>query len=74
MKIPSRILFGPYVAGRSAYDNANEDNPFRIAAITVTMSRFGPSGSSKSANIALEQRRDDMARVMSEDFFEVSMV
>jgi hypothetical protein len=45
-----------------------------MRAKTVTMRRFGPSGSSKNTNIALEQIMDVTARVMSEIFFDFKYI
>ena len=39
------------------------DKKYTITAITVTMRRFGPSGSSKKKNIVREQMREDAMRV-----------
>jgi hypothetical protein len=41
-----------------------------IAAITITISKFGPSGSLRSENNALEHAIAVRARITSEVFFE----
>lgn len=40
-------------------------------ANTITIKRFGPSGSLKKKNIILEQRRDVMARIRRGSFFDL---
>jgi hypothetical protein len=44
------------------------------AAITVTISKFGPSGSLKSANITLEHTIDVIAKISSETFFDMKYI
>jgi hypothetical protein len=46
---------------KSAY--ITRDKKYTITAVTVTMRRFGPSGSSKKKNIVREQMREDAMRV-----------
>lgn len=41
-----------------------------MAAITPTTSKFGPSGSSKSANSVLEHMSEVSPKIMSEYFFD----
>lgn len=50
---------------------AAKDKKYMTAAITMTTRRFGPSGSLKKKNIALENTIDVSARINSEVFFEM---
>ena len=45
-----------------------------IAAITMTTSKFGPSGSSKKKNIALEHIIDVSPRITNNVFFELKFI
>jgi hypothetical protein len=55
-KIANKSFFEPVVEMRDKY--TGKDNRYTIAAVTKTISRFGPSGSLKNTNIALEQRME----------------
>ncbi|HCC06366.1 TPA: hypothetical protein DEP94_03355 [Candidatus Nomurabacteria bacterium] len=48
-----------------------KDKKYMTTAITVTIRRFGPSGSSKKKNIAREERRDVMNKIMRDVFFDL---
>lgn len=50
---------------------AASERKYMIAAITTTMSKFGPSGSLKSANIVREHTRDVSPRIINETFFDL---
>jgi hypothetical protein len=52
------------------YEYTAKDKTYKIAAITMTMSKFGPSGSLKDKNIVLEHAMDVMANIMSEIFLD----
>ena len=54
------------------YDD--KDTTYTIAAITITMRRFGPSGSLKDRNIILEQAIDVIPRMNSEVFFDLKYI
>jgi hypothetical protein len=45
-----------------------------MAAIPVTMSRFGPSESFKNKNVVLEHRSDVMPKISSEVFFDLKYI
>ncbi|MGE0569382.1 MAG: hypothetical protein AB7O73_15690 [Bacteroidia bacterium] len=45
-----------------------KDSEYIIAANTVTISKFGPSGSSKRKNDALDNNIEVIARMIREDF------
>jgi hypothetical protein len=53
--------------GKGEYVYTPNDTKYIIIAITVTTKRFGPSGSLKNANIILEQTREVMPRIRSEN-------
>jgi len=53
---------------------AVKDRKYITAAITVTISRFGPSGSLKNANMALEHRIAMTPKIISEVLFEVRFI
>ena len=42
-----------------------------VAAITVTMSKLGPSGSLKNTNSALEHTMEVMPKMINEVFFDL---
>ena len=72
-KIASRSLLRPVLMattdGRNKY--TVKDKKYRTSANTVTMSKFGPSGSLKKKNIALEHTRAVMAKIINEVFFDL---
>lgn len=58
--------------GRKELDKYSaKDKKYRIAAITVTMSKFGPSGSLKKKNINLEHARAVIPKINNEIFFDL---
>ena len=69
MQIANRSLLSPVVEGTK--DHTIKDEKYRITAIPVTTSRFGPSGSLNSRNIALEHTRDVIPRISNDVFFEL---
>lgn len=72
MKIATQNRLGPLAEVPVANDVS--DAPYIIAAATITTSRFGPSGSSKKKNIALEQRMAVIPRIISDVFFELKSI
>lgn len=50
------------------------DRKYKIAAITVTTRRFGPSGSSKKANITLEHTIAVMPEMSREVHFDLKYI
>ncbi len=53
---------------------AAKEREYTIAAITITISRLGPSGSLKSANITLVNTRDVMIKIICEVFFDLKFI
>lgn len=51
-----------------------KDKKYTTSAITVTISKFGPSGSLKNTNIILEQTIDVMAKISNEIFFDLKYI
>jgi len=54
--------------------NIVKDRKYIIAAITITTRRFGPSGSSKKKNIALEHAIDVIPKISNEVFFDLKYI
>lgn len=52
-------------------EHAAKDAKYRITAMTIIMSRFGPSGSLKDKNIVLEHAIAVMPKIINEAFFDV---
>jgi hypothetical protein len=50
---------------------ASKERQYIITAIPITMSRFGPSGSSKNRNIVLEHRMDAIPKMRRDVFFDL---
>jgi hypothetical protein len=50
------------------------DKKYMITAITVTIRRFGPSGSSKDNSIILEHIIDVMPKISDEIFFDLKYI
>jgi ribosomal protein S3AE len=61
-------------AGEVVSKKTTKDKKYTIVAITVTIRRFGPSGSSKKKNIVREQMREVIARINNEIFFDVRYI
>jgi len=72
MKIANESLLRPTAEGINKY--APKDKKYRIAAIPVTTSKFGPSGSLKNTNIILEHASAVIANISSEVFFDVKYI
>ena len=72
MAIADKSLFFPVKEGMS--ESANVERKYTIAAATVTMSKFGPSGSLKKKNIALEDTRAVMIKIIIEVFFDLKFI
>lgn len=53
---------------------AAKDTRYRNAAITTTMSKFGPSGSSKNTNSALEHTRAVAPKSSNEIFLDLELM
>lgn len=71
-KIANKSFFEPVVEMRDKY--TGKDNEYTIAAVTKTISKFGPSGSLKNMNIALEQRIDVIPKMSSAVFFDFKCI
>ena len=56
--------------GKSFDTYTHKDKKYMIPAATVTMRRFGPSGSLKKKNIAREKMRDVITKIISEVFLD----
>lgn len=69
MKIASTSLLKPVNENLHTY--VIRDKKYMTDAITVTIRRFGPSGSSKNTNIALEHMRAVIPKISNEIFFDV---
>ena len=71
MKITSKSLLKPVngkkVEGKKKY--VDIDTKYTIAAIPITTSKFGPSGSLKNENIARENKMDVRPRVTNDIVF-----
>ena len=57
------------MANKDVY--AARDRRYTTAAATVTMSKFGPSGSLKKKNMTLENTRDVVPNIINEVFFDL---
>ena len=72
MKITNKSFLRPV---RDKCEGLNEyipkDKKYMIIANTVTIKRFGPSGSSKKKNIVLEHMIDVMPKIINEIFFDL---
>lgn len=68
MKTASKSFLGPVVGGLHTY-TTKKDKRYRTAANPITISKFGPSGSLKNANIALEHTTEVKAKINSAPFF-----
>jgi hypothetical protein len=68
MRIGSRSFFGPSCFFEEKY--TTKDMAYMMPANTITMSRFGPSGSLNNENVILEQATAVMTKMSNEDFFE----
>jgi len=53
---------------------ADKEKKYNIAAVAVTISRLGPSGSLKRKNISLEHSIEVMAKIIRELFFELKFI
>jgi len=53
---------------------AVKDRKYITAAITVTISRFGPSGSLKNANMVLEHRMAETPKIISGVLFDLKFI
>ena len=71
MEIANKNLLRPVAEGTKKY--AVKDKKYTITAIPITMSKFGPSGSLKNENIALEHATDVIPKISNEAFFELSI-
>lgn len=71
-KTPNKSLLKPIKDKEGEFHKYTaKDRKYTIAAITVTMSKFGPSGSLKSANIILEHAMAVIAKINREAFFDL---
>ena len=53
---------------------AAKDKKYTSIATPATMSKFGPSGSLKNKNSALEHAKDVAAKIATEIFFEIKYI
>lgn len=69
MEIASRSLLRPVAERPNRYNG--KDKEYIITAIPVTTRRFGPSGSLKNKNSALEHTIEVMPKISREVFFDL---
>lgn len=72
MEIPNRIFLNPII--EEANEFTNKESAYTTAAPTITISKFGPSGSSKNKNIAREHRTDVIPKIINEVFFDLKFI
>lgn len=72
MKIANRSFLRAVVPGLNRYDI--KDKKYTITAVTITTNKFGPSGSLKNQNIALEHMADVINKIINEAFFDVKYI
>lgn len=73
MKIATKS-FLRLVVNKGARACTATDTPYKISAITTTMSRFGPSGSLKSEKNIFEHTRAVTPRISNEVFFDMEYI
>jgi hypothetical protein len=61
-----------FLAGVNKY--AANDKKYMIDAIPITTSKFGPSGSLKRKNIALEHAMDVIPKISNEVLFDLKYI
>ncbi len=71
MKITNKSLLRLF-GGLNAF--TAKDTKYTMTAIPVTISRFGPSGSLKSKNIALEHKIAVTAKISKGVFFDLKYI
>ena len=70
MKITNRSFpRPPFFKDLNTY--AVKDKKYTTTVATITIKRFGPSGSVKNENIALERTRAVTAKMSNETFFDL---
>jgi hypothetical protein len=69
MRIANESFLKPLIEKLNKY--TARDKKYTIAAVTKTISKFGPSGSLKSTNIALEQIIEVMPKIINEILFDL---
>jgi hypothetical protein len=78
MKITNKSLLRPVNDERGELEELNKytakDRKYTIAAITVTTSKFGPSGSLKKKNIAREKIIAVIPNIINEVFFDLKYI
>jgi hypothetical protein len=67
-KIPTSNPLRLFIGGLNKY--TTKDKKYTIIAIAITTKRFGPSGSLKNRNIALDKRTAVTANITNGSFFE----
>ena len=72
MEIANKNLLRPVAEGTKKY--AVKDKKYTITAIPMTMSKFGPSGSLKNQNIALEHAIAVIAKISNEVLFDLKFI
>ena len=72
MKIANQNLLRSVAEEPNTY--AVRDKKYRIAAIPITISKFGPSGSLKSENSTLEHTMDVTPRISNKVFFDLKSI
>ena len=73
MKITNKSLLRPLIEGPNKY-TTKVDKTYTITAIPMTMSKFGPSGSLKNQNIALEHAIAVIAKISNEVLFDLKFI
>jgi hypothetical protein len=56
------------------YEYAAKDTRYITAANTITINKFGPSGSLKSENVNLESTRDVKPKIINDVFFDPKFI
>lgn len=72
MEIANKSLLKPVVGELNRY--TTKDKKYTITVVTITIRRFGPSGSLKNRNITLEHTIAVTNRIMSEILFDLRYI
>jgi len=72
MQITNKSFLRPTIGNFNKY--IIRDKKYMIAAIPITINKFGPSGSLNNKNITLENIRDVIPRISSDTFFDLKYI
>ena len=72
MKITNNSLLRPLIEGPNKYPS--KDKTYTVTANTVTMSKFGPSGSLRNEKNALEHTIAVIPNISNEVFFDLKSI